>query len=120
VKPYKTLFTFKNCGRTALHVIVHKNRKSMYRALAKEGHKTKTGRATTLYWTGENKATIHFSRGCVGSEVVAHESVHGAYWLLQTDARAKRYKDHQESIAFWTGQIMRAIVSDFYANGIYK
>ena len=120
VKPYTRRFTFKNCGRTALHVVVHPNREDMYSALDEWGYKTRTGRAVTTYEEGGKIGIVHFTRRCVGSEVVAHESVHAAAWLISADKRAKKFRDDQESLAFWTGQIMRAIVSDFYDNGIYK
>jgi hypothetical protein len=119
-KTYAQRYTFKSCGRTALHVVVHPNRKAMYRAVTDWGWPSKSGRAHCCYKENEKRATIHFSAGCLGSEVVSHESVHAAMWLLRTDGRAKKCRSDEETLAFWTGQIMRAIVNDFYDNGIYK
>lgn len=105
-------------------VTVWPNRKTMWSASLGDGYKTRSARAVTLYsQTGDrihNRAAIHMSRGCIGTEVIAHESVHAANWLIECSPGARRYKKREETVAFWTGQIARAIVSQFRKAGLYR
>ena len=111
-------------SRARLHVYVWPNRETMWRAAKAEGYETRTARAVVIHKkTGKrvhNRATVHFSRRCIGTEVVCHESVHAANWLLASSPGARRFKDADETLAFWTGQIASAIVSEFYRDGLYE
>ncbi|MFA5808769.1 MAG: hypothetical protein WC935_00345 [Thermoleophilia bacterium] len=114
--------------RRKVRVYVWANREQMWDAVTRDGAKGRWGRAT-LVDMGSKYSNIHFSRGCLGTEVVAHESVHAACWLMRNAPKIFRHKFRgdqagaraiEEDIAFWAGQIQRGIVSELYRAGVYS
>jgi hypothetical protein len=61
------------------------------------------------------------TKGCLSAEVISHEAVHAAVRLTnRSRTRIRRMKNPEETLAFWVGQLVDAIVGELYRVGLYK
>jgi len=105
--------------RRKIRVRVYRNRGNMWDGATKAGFPVHSGRAIVVD-SGPKVADMFFSRGCLKSGVVAHESTHAASWLLRNAPCVRHFKQEEENLAFWVGEITRALISAFYERGFYE
>jgi hypothetical protein len=115
VPPYSNRFSIRH-SRHKLWVCVWNNRRDMLRAAKAQGCALGPAtRACTIHEPG--RTTIHFTKRCLGAEVVAHECCHAAQRILQCK-RVRKFRNENENLPFWTGQITGAANDWLYSEGI--